>query len=505
MKAIIQNVNQKFFKEFILLLFVGLFSLQSVAQAIYEDERYVPETNPLILEKLKDWQGLKFGLLMHWGAYSQWGIVESWSLCPEEYGWCERTKGSNPNDYATYKKEYEDLKKTFNPINFNPEKWASAAHNAGMKYMIFTTKHHDGFSMFDSKYTDYKVTDPDCPFSTNPRANITKEIFKAFRERNFWTGAYFSKPDWHHPSYWDPKYPPKDRNVNYEPEANPEKWQNFVDFTHNQILELLTDYGKVDILWLDGGWVSKQSVSNITSWYDNQLKNSKTGYLKHRIVNQDIKMDDLVLKAREKQPELLVVDRAVHGINQNYLTPENRVPEKALNYPWESCIISGGGWAHTKDAKYMSGHQGIQLLVDIVSKGGNLLLNIAPTPDGEWQQGAYSLLNEFGDWMKINAEAIYDTKTIAPYKEGNVCMTKKDDGTTYFMYMALKDETEMPATITVNSHRPAKNASVTLLGTHKKLKWAVSGDEGFKISIPYKLRKNAPSKYVWVFKVSEIK
>ena len=504
MKKIIRNINQNFFKAFMLLLFVSLFSLQSVAQGIYEDERYVPETNPLILEKLKDWQGLKFGLLMHWGAYSQWGIVESWSLCPEEYGWCKRTKGSNPDDYVTYKREYENLKKTFNPVNFNPEKWASAAKYAGMKYMIFTTKHHDGFSMFDSKYTDYKVTDSDCPFSNNPRSNITKEIFNAFREKDFWAGAYFSKPDWHHPSYWDPKYPPKDRNVNYEPETNPEKWQNFVDFTHNQILELLTDYGKVDILWLDGGWVSKVSPSSIGSWYAGQLKNSPSGYLKHRIVNQDIKMDELVLKAREKQPDLLVVDRAVHGINQNYLTPENRVPEKALNYPWESCIISGGGWAHTKDAAYMSGHQGVQLLVDIVSKGGNLLLNIAPTPEGEWQPGAYALLNEFGDWIKINAESIYDTNAIAPYKENNVCMTKKDDGTTYFMYMALKDELSLPNIVTINSHRPVNKAEVTLLGSNTKLKWKTTGDKGFKISIPKNLRKNPPSKYVWVFKVSEI-
>lgn len=505
MKLYIQHLKQNLLKKIIFLLLVCFISVQSGAQGIYEDERYVPETNPLILQKLEDWQGLKFGLLMHWGAYSQWGIVESWSLSPEEYGWCIRTKGSNPNDYVTYKKEYEDLKKTFNPVNFNPEKWAAAAKYAGMKYMIFTTKHHDGFSMFDSKYTDYKVTDPGCAFSTNPRSNITKEIFNAFREKDFWAGAYFSKPDWHHPSYWDPKYPPRDRNVNYEPESNPEKWQNFIDFTHNQILELLTDYGKVDILWLDGGWVSKQNVSSISSWYDQQLKNSKTGYLKHRIVNQDIKMDDLVKKAREKQPELLVVDRAVHGINQNYLTPENRVPEKALNYPWESCIISGGGWSHTKDAKYMSGHQGIQLLVDIVSKGGNLLLNIAPTPEGEWQQGAYTLLNEFGDWMKINAEAIYNTNALAPYKENNVCMTTKADGTSYFMYMTLKEETVLPAEITINSHQPINKATVRLLGSKKKLKWVTTGEKGFKISIPDKLRENPPSKYVWVFKVSEIK
>lgn len=185
------------------------------------------------------------------------------------------------------------------------------------------------------------------PFLKQPSGKYYKEVFNAFKPW-FWTGAYFSKPDWHHPDYWDPYFPPRDRNVNYEPETNPEKWERFVNFTHNQVLELLSDYGKVDILWLDGGWVAKDSKQTITSWYEKQLQNTTNGYIKHRMVNQDIRMDELAAKAREKQPELLIVDRAVHGINQNYLTPENRVPEKTLNYPWESCIISGGGWAHTK-------------------------------------------------------------------------------------------------------------------------------------------------------------
>ena len=179
---------------------------------------------------------------------------------------------------------------------------------------------------------------------------------------------------------------------------------------------MLTDYGKVDILWLDGGWVAKTPKSQITSWYDNQIKNAENGYLMHRIVNQDIRMDELVEKARKKQPDLIVVDRAVHGKNQNYLTPENRVPEKELPYPWESCVISGGGWSHTKDAKYMSGREGVQMLIDIVSKGGNLLLNIAPTPEGEWQDGAYELLEEYAEWMAVNQEAIYGSEVLAPYK-----------------------------------------------------------------------------------------
>ncbi|GGG98003.1 alpha-L-fucosidase [Polaribacter pacificus] len=486
--------------------FLLLFFCTQLAynQELHEEERYVAETDPLVLSKVKEWQNIKFGLLMHWGAYSQWGIVESWSICPEEYEWCERTMSSNPEDYATYKKEYEALIKTFNPVKFNPEKWAAAAKNAGMKYVIFTTKHHDGFSMFDSKYTDYKITSPESPFSTHPRKNITKEIFDAFRKEDMWAGAYFSKPDWHVDSYWDPKYPPRDRNVNYDPESNPERWNEFVNFTHNQMLELLTDYGKIDILWLDGGWVAKESKEKITSWYDAQLKDNPTGYLKNRIVNQDIKIDEFVVKAREKQPGLIVVDRAVPGKNQNYLTPENRIPEKPLAYPWESCIISGGAWSHTKDAKYMSGREGIQTLVDIVAKGGNLLLNIAPTPEGEWQQGAYDLLEEFGSWMQINSEGIYNSKVLAPYKENNICMTQQENGNAYFFYMAKEGETSIPKEITVQSHQPDKGAKVYLLGYEKPLRWITDG-KGFRVQIPKGLQKKSPSKYVFTIKVTRLK
>lgn len=489
-------------KLLILSLLVTAFSF---SQTIYEDERYVPETDPLVLEKLDQWQDKKFGLLMHWGAYSQWGIVESWSLCPEDYGWTQRKKGNNPQNYFEYKKEYESLKKTFNPTQFNPEKWANAAKRAGMKYMVFTTKHHDGFSMFDSKYTDYKVTDPECAFSTNPRANITKEIFNAFRAKDFWVGAYFSKPDWNHENYWDSYFPPQDRNVNYDPLAYPEKWQKYVDFTHNQILELLTDYGKVDILWLDGGWVAKMSDNEIENHYKSKFAENKSGngFIKHRAVSQDIKMDELVVKARAKQPGLIVVDRAVHGKNQNYLTPENRVPEKTLPYPWESCIISGGGWSHTFNATYKSGREGIHMLVDIVAKGGNLLLNIAPGPDGKWQQGAYDLLKEYEDWIKINGNAIYNTKPIAPYKENSICFTQNKDGNVFFFYLANEKETTVPSEIVVESITPKRGAKITMLGSRTRLKWKKL-DKGFKVIIPEKLRNNPKSNYAWTFKIDKI-
>ena len=169
------------------------------------------ETDPLVLKKLEWFQDQKFGLILHWGTYAQWGIVESWSLCSEDEPWCRRTM----DNYEDYCRAYEGLKKTFNPVKFNPEAWAEAAHDAGMRYVVFTTKHHDGFCMFDTKLTDYRVTDTACPFHSNPRANIASEVFKAFREKGFGIGAYFSKPDWHSPWYWNPYWAHADRNMNY--------------------------------------------------------------------------------------------------------------------------------------------------------------------------------------------------------------------------------------------------------------------------------------------------
>lgn len=486
-----------YYMKHLILSLLAVMSFAAFSQE-HEDEKYVPETDPLVLKNLEHWQDVKFGLLMHWGAYSQWGIVESWSICPEDEGWCVRT---DP-DYNSYVAKYEALKSTFNPVDFDPVPWAKAAREAGMKYVIFTTKHHDGFSMFDTKYTDYKITDKGCPFSSNPRANVAKEIFNAFRAEGFMTGCYFSKPDWHNDDYWWPNFPPRDRNVNYDPEVYPDKWNAYTQFTHNQILELMSEYGKMDILWLDGGWVCKISKDELKDYYSKRIDKVSTGYLKNNIISQDIRMDNLVEKVRQLQPGLIVVDRAVYGKNQNYLTPENRVPEKTLPYPWESCIISGGGWAHTPNATYMTGRQGIHLLIDIVAKGGNLLLNIAPTPEGTWQDGAYKLLSEYAAWMKVNSEAIYNTRPLEPFKENNICITQGKNGNTYFHYMA-EEGSKMPAKIEIKSHRPEKGAKVTMLGTNTRLKWDKSGD-GCIIIIPEKLRKNPPCNYAWVISFSKL-
>ena len=460
------------------------------AEAQHEGDRvYIWPEDSLVKGKLAWWQDQKFGLLMHWGPYSQWGVVESWSLCPEDEDWCKR-RGPYAFDYSEYKTAYEKLPATFNPVKFNPEKWARAAADAGMKYMIFTTKHHDGFCMFDTRQTDYRITGPGCAFAANPRADVTREIFNAFRKEGFGIGAYFSKPDWHCPDYWDPYWPPLDRNVNYDPQRYPEKWNRYKAFTHAQIRELLTGYGKVDILWLDGGWVRKRS----------DLREGDG----RRLINQDIEMDAMAAEARKLQPGILVVDRAVEGPNQNYLTPEQQVPGKPLAFPWETCMTMATSWSYVPGDSYKSSHELIHLLCRIVSRGGNFLLNIAPGPDGELDAEAYARLNDIGTWTKRYGECIYGTRPVAPYEEGSLVYTAK--GKSICGIFLIDEKTgEIPEVVDLRTFTTGK-PRIDIPGLKAKLKYTLNespdGGQLIRVSLPLGVREQLKNQAAFALRLT---
>jgi alpha-L-fucosidase len=464
--------------------------MQSAA-AQHGREAYVEETDSLVRQKLAQWQDAKFGLMMHWGPYSQWGIVESWSLCAEDEPWCARKM----EDYTEYVEAYEKLQTTFDPVEFDPAKWARAAKQAGMKYVVFTTKHHDGFSMFDTKYTDYRITHSATPFSKRPRADVTREIFDAFRNEGFMIGAYFSKPDWHSPYYWWPRFATPDRNANYDIAKHPERWQKFVEFTHNQIDELVTGYGRVDILWLDGGWVRPLTREEILR------RITSPDYKFARVQSQDIDMPRLVTNARKKQPGLIVVDRAVPGPYQNYLTPEARVPDEVLAYPWETCMPMATSWSYVPNDRYKSPRALVHMLVDVVSKGGNLLLNVGPDGKGRFDPDAYDRLEKVGKWMSVNGEAIYGTRPIAPHKEGKIRLTQGKDGAVYATYLADEGEDHVPERLSIMALKPGDNATISMLGAPGTLRWKPA-ETGFTVEIPSRIRNGPPSGYAWVLKIS---
>jgi len=445
-------------------------------------QHYQAPTDPKVAAKLAQWSDKKFGLFMHWGIYAVPGIIESWSICNEE--WISR---DSTIAYDDYKKWYFGLNKQFNPTKFDPKIWSSYAKKAGMQYVVFTTKHHDGFAMFDTKQSNYKVTASDVPFHSNAKANIAKEVFNAFRNDGFMIGAYFSKPDWHSEYYWWPMYATPDRNYNYDITKHPWRWEQFKKYTYNQIEELMSDYGKMDILWLDGGWVRPKGTINeeVLSWG-----------MPIPAAGQDINMPKIAEMARSKQPGLIMVDRTVHGQYENYQTPEQKIPEKPLDYPWETCMTMGGAWGYVPNDNYKSTNTLVHLLIDIVAKGGNFLLDVGPKPDGTFPEPVLQRLTEIGNWMDINKEAIYETVPIAPYKTEQVCFTKSKNGSIYALQLIAEGK-EMPTSLVIKGI-PLAPRKVTLLGLKTAVKWKKVGDD-LQITLPKSVKG---LKHALVFKMS---
>ena len=426
---------------------------QSFVHQQSNTEDYVWPTDPQVLTKLKHWQDQKFGVLMHWGLYSVPGVVESWSICSEDWIVRER-KPTYEEDKAWYWSQKDSL----NPVNFDPSKWADVMKKAGMKYMIFTTKHHDGFCMFDTKYTDFSIAHG--PFGKDPRHNIAKEVFDAYRNKGFMIGCYFSKPDWHSKWFWNPYYATPNRRINYKKQQHPDWWQNYRKFTQNQLNELTTDYGNIDILWLDGGWIT----------------------------GEEIGLDTILVDARKRNPGMISVDRTIRGKNENYQTPEQGIPAKQLDIPWESCITLSHAWGWTPNAKFKSPNKVIGILSEIVAKGGCLALGVGPKADGTLQPEVVNTLLRIGSWLNKNGQAIYSTVNAAHYNDGKVWFTADKNGKTLYAIYALEDGEKTPKTITWTENKP--KGKLVLLQNGKSVKYTVKGNQ-VTVTLPSGL-KNEP-------------
>ena len=399
----------------------------------YTDESgYQWPEEPAVREHLEWFRGLKLGLMMHWMPSCQIGTFESWPLADDAAAWSQAS--IDWTDIATFKEQYRKCSETFFPMRFRPDHWAELAEESGFKYLLLTTKHHDGFCMWDTKTTDYRITHPSCPHSQSPYADIIRATYDEFRKRGMAISTYFSKPDWNSPYFWAPEFgPSKVRHPNYDPKEHPEIWEKFVQYTHAQLRELTSAYGKIDVLWLDGGWVSGESI----------------------------RLEEIVDEIRSTtQPHLIVCNRTGGGRMENIVTPETVVPSRVMNIPWESCIPAGRHFAFFYDEPYKTPTEVIHMLIEIVAKGGNLALNIAPQPNGELPAEAVRIMKTLGGWLKVHGEGIYETIVCAPYCHDNIAYTQK--GETVYAFCLLDEGEALPDTLTLQAQNVQK---ITLLRT----------------------------------------
>ncbi|MFZ2054089.1 MAG: alpha-L-fucosidase [Candidatus Aminicenantales bacterium] len=347
---------------FSLLLLLSL-ALPAIALAGQENEAQ-RET------RMKWWTDARFGLFIHWGLYA----------LPARHEWVKNRETITDEEYQKY---FEH----FNPDLFEPKEWARLAKAAGMKYFVVTTKHHEGFCLWDSKHTDYKAT------KTPYGKDLIKPLVEAFRAEGLRVGFYHSLLDWHHPDYPVDRFHPMFNNLEFRARAKDRDVRKYAAYLHNQVRELLTEYGPIDCLFMD---------------YSFPGENGKG--------RNDWQSEKLIRMIRELQPQVIINDRLdlldVPG-GWDYRTPEQFMPREWVKMdgkrvPWETCQTFSGSWGYHRDeATWKSVRQLVVMLIETVSKGGNLLLNVGPTARGTFDDRAKERLEGIGSWMKNHSRSIY--------------------------------------------------------------------------------------------------
>lgn len=308
-------------------------------------------------EDVQAWRKMRFGLFIHWGPVSLKGTEIGWSRGGKRRGRNDQRTGSIPVEV------YDNLYKEFKPVKFNADEWVQIAKDAGMKYLVFTSKHHDGFSMFDSRVTDYKISNS--PF----KRDVVKELADACHKAGLKLGYYYSPVDWYHSDY------------------RTQTHARYIKFMHDQLREICSNYGKIDIIWFDGlGGTS-----------------------------EDWDSPKLFKMIRRLQPYVIINNRA--GLPADHDTPEQRIGKFQTDRPWETCMTICRQWAWKPDDTMKPLKQCIDTLVRVVGGDGNFLFNVGPMPDGRIEPRQVERLKEMGDWLEKYGKTIYGTRG-GPFRPG---------------------------------------------------------------------------------------
>lgn len=331
-----------------------------------------------------DWfTASRFGMFIHWGLYSM----------PARHEWVKNREEITEEHYQKYFDH-------FDPDMYDPKEWARKARAAGMKYAVLTTKHHEGFCLFDSEYTDYKCT------NTQAGRDLVREYVEAFRAEGLRVGFYYSLIDWHHPDFPIDLLHPRRDDADAFQQNQGRDMRRYAEYMRNQVRELLTRYGQIDVLWLDFSYPQLNGVGD-RAWMKGKGKD-------------DWEADALIKLARELQPGILINNRS--GLEQDFFTPEQQQPVEWLRHPetgelvvWEACQTFSGSWGYHRDEMtWKTPEMLIRMLVNTVALGGNLLMNVGPTARGYLDERANVALEAYANWMKYNSRSIYGCTMAEP-------------------------------------------------------------------------------------------
>ena len=324
----------------------------------------------------------RFGMFIHWGLYSM----------PACHEWVKSHECLSEEKYDTFLRH-------FDPDMFDPREWARAAKAAGMKYAVLTAKHHEGFCMFDSAYTDYKITNTACG------RDVVGEFAEAFRAEGLRVGLYYSLIDWHHPDFPIDMIHPRRNEPDAEEMNKSRDMRRYAQYMRDQVRELLTKYGKIDIMWFDYSYPNARDDEH--PWMRGKGKD-------------DWESEELIAMIRSINPDILINNRC--GIDQDVWTPEQFQLTEWLKdektgelLPWEACHTLCSSWGYAaQEVKHKSPDMLIRLLINSVALGGNLLLNVGPTSRGYLDSHAMKALDTYAEWMKYHARSIYGCTMAEP-------------------------------------------------------------------------------------------